>query len=71
MLSPHEFTTLLLVSDAPDQIDPHRDELRELLKRRLVAVELLASGHQCASVTAHGKSLLQAVRRHEPRGFSQ
>jgi hypothetical protein len=36
MLSPHEFTTLMLVKDAPDQIEADRAELRALLEHQLV-----------------------------------
>ena len=32
MLSPHEFATLLLVKDAPNQIDMEREELDALLE---------------------------------------
>jgi hypothetical protein len=45
MLSPHEFTTLMLVKQTPDEIELDRAELRTLLERQLVIVELLASGH--------------------------
>lgn len=33
MLSPHEFATLLLVKDSPNQVDMNRDELDALLER--------------------------------------
>ena len=33
MLSPHEFATLMLLKDAPDQIDPDRADLEALLER--------------------------------------
>jgi hypothetical protein len=36
MLSPHEFTTLMMIKDAPDQIEPDREELHALLERELV-----------------------------------
>ena len=63
MLSPHEFTTLMLVKDAPDQIDTNRAELHTLLERQLVIFELLASGHRRPRITPQGQALLNAVAR--------
>jgi hypothetical protein len=63
MLSPHEFTTLMLIKDAPDQVELDREELHTLLKRQLVIVELLASGHRRPRITQHGHAVLQAVAR--------
>jgi hypothetical protein len=63
MLSPHEFTTLMLVKDAPDQIELDLDELRILLERQLVIVELLASGQRRPQITPHGHAVLQAISR--------
>lgn len=34
MLSPHEFATLMLVRQAPDQLDMNRAELDALLERQ-------------------------------------
>lgn len=61
MLSPHEFTTLMMLQNAPDQIEPDRDELHALQERHLVIVELLASGHRRLRITPHGHALLQAI----------
>ncbi|MFM0089023.1 hypothetical protein PQR46_19110 [Paraburkholderia sediminicola] len=63
MLSPHEFTTLMLVKDAPDQIELEREDLRTLLERHLVIVELLASGHRRPRITSLGHAVLKAVAR--------
>jgi hypothetical protein len=63
MLSPHEFTTLMLVKDAPDQIEPDRQELHTLLDQHLVVVELLVSGHRRLRITPHGHVVLQAISR--------
>jgi hypothetical protein len=63
MLSPHEFATLMLVKDAPDQIDLDRAELDILLERQLVALEQLASGHLRPCLTFDGDFVLQAVGR--------
>ncbi|KAE8753533.1 hypothetical protein FSO04_44630 [Paraburkholderia madseniana] len=63
MLSPHEFATLMLIKDAPDQIELGRAELDMLLERQLIALERLASGHPRPHVTSEGASLLKAVAR--------
>lgn len=62
MLSAHEFATLMLVKDASDQIID-RHELDTLLERQLVAMEQLVNGAILPRVTAHGDSLLRALRR--------
>ncbi|TAM02408.1 MAG: hypothetical protein EPN70_16885 [Paraburkholderia sp.] len=63
MLSPHEFATLMLVKDSPDQIDLTREDLDVLLERQLVAMEQLASGIHRLWLTNDGDSLLQTIRR--------
>ena len=61
MLSPHEFATLMLVKDAPDQVELNRADLDVLLESQLVRLQRLASGHQRAEITVNGHSLLKAV----------
>jgi hypothetical protein len=61
MLSPHEFATLMLVKDAPDQLKLDRTELNTLLERQLIALERLASGNKRAELPPDGDLLLQAV----------
>ncbi|AUT61526.1 MULTISPECIES: hypothetical protein [Paraburkholderia] len=63
MLSPHEFATLMLIKDAPDQIELGRAELDTLLQRQLISLENLASGRPRAHVTSDGDSILKAVSR--------
>jgi hypothetical protein len=63
MLSPHEFATLLLVKDAPNQIDMEREELDALFERQLVQLERLASGLQQWRLTEIGDSALRAIKR--------
>ncbi|ASV98184.1 hypothetical protein GNZ12_01370 [Paraburkholderia sp. 1N] len=63
MLSPHEFATLLLVKDAPNQVDMEREELDALLERQLVQLERLASGNEQWRVTETGDSALRAIKR--------
>ena len=63
MLSPHEFATLMLVKDAPDQLKLDRTELNTLLERQLVTLEKLVSGHKRLQLTPDGDSLLEAVTR--------
>lgn len=63
MLSPHEFATLLLVQEAPNQVDMEREELDALLERQLVQLEQLASGRQQWRLTATGDSTIKAFKR--------
>ncbi|MGZ2749508.1 hypothetical protein [Burkholderia stagnalis] len=63
MLSPHEITTLMIVRDAPDQIEPDRDELVTLIEHRLIALDHPASGRRRVEVTAEGRAVLKAVSR--------
>jgi len=63
MLSPHEFATLMLVKDAPDQLELGRAELDTLLERQLISLENVASGRPRAQVTSDGDSILKAVAR--------
>ena len=69
MLSPHEFATLMLIRNAPEQIDMNRHELDTLLERQLVALEQRAEGHRLLSLTTAGRSLLDALGRAEPVSF--
>jgi hypothetical protein len=64
MLSPHEFATLLLLQEAPNQMEMVRDELDALLERQLVQLENLASGLQLWSLTASGDSTMKAIKRY-------
>ncbi|WP_426400415.1 hypothetical protein ACN9M1_20605 [Ralstonia sp. R-29] len=62
MLSAHEFATLMLVSQSPEQVDMNRAELETLLERQLVMLERAAEGHRRrAQLTDTGRLLLQAL----------
>jgi hypothetical protein len=61
MLSPHEFATLMLVRQAPDQLDMNRAELDTLLERQLVMLEHCASGARRAYLTGKGRTFLDAL----------
>jgi hypothetical protein len=63
MLSPHEFATLLLVKDAPNQVDMNREELDALLEQQLVQLEDLASDHRELRLTELGVTALKAIKR--------
>jgi hypothetical protein len=63
MLSPHEFATLMLVKDAPDQFEMDRAELDALLERQFISLEKLASGFLRPRITDNGDRLLKAVAR--------
>nr|WP_081079163.1 hypothetical protein [Burkholderia territorii] len=62
MLSPHEFATLMLVREAPDQIDMNRTELDALLERQLVMLEHCTPGRRVAHLTHKGRWMLDALR---------
>jgi len=61
MLSPHEFATLMLVRQAPDQLDMNRAELDALLERQLVMLEHCAAGRRRAHLTEKGRAFLDAL----------
>ena len=61
MLSPHELATLMVVKDAPDQIELDRRELHTLLEWELVRMVRLHSGDQQVHVTPTGYGVLRAV----------
>ncbi|MFP3563259.1 hypothetical protein [Paraburkholderia sp. SIMBA_030] len=63
MLSPHEFATLMLIKNAPDQIELDRAELDTLLERQLISLESLTSGRPRPHVTSDGDSILKAITR--------
>jgi hypothetical protein len=54
---------LLLVKDAPNQVDMEREELDALLERQLVQLERLASGNEQWRVTETGDNALRAIKR--------
>jgi hypothetical protein len=63
MLSPHEFATLLLVKDAPNQVDMDREELDALLEQQLVRLESLGTGLQQWRLTESGDTAIRAIKR--------
>ena len=68
MLSPHEFATLMLVRQAPDQLDMNRAELDALLERQLVMLEHCASGARRAYLTVKGRTFLDALHPDDTSG---
>lgn len=62
MLSPHEFATLMLVIDSPEQVEMDRPELDQLLERQLVELESLGGGHQQLRVTREGQHLMRNIK---------
>jgi hypothetical protein len=63
MLSPHEFATLMLVKNTPEQLGLDHAELDILLEHQLVALETLPAGQQRPKITSDGVSVLKAVTR--------
>jgi hypothetical protein len=70
MLSPHEFTTLILVNAAPDQIQPDRDELRALVESHLISLDTSGEGPPRVRITSHGKAILEAFDRYRAGGLA-
>ena len=68
MLTPHEFATLMLVRQAPDQLDIYRAELDALLERQLVMLEHCASGARRAHLTGKGRMFLNALHPDDTSG---
>jgi len=68
MLSPHEFATLVLVRQAPDQLDMNRAEVDALLERQLVMLEHCASGARRAYLTGKGRTFLDALHPDDMAG---
>jgi hypothetical protein len=63
MLSPHEFATLMLLKDAPDQSELDRADVEALLERQLITLEKPASGQRRPLITMNGDSVLKAAAR--------
>ena len=63
MLSPHEYATLMLVKDCPEQIDLTREELDVLIKRHLITMEQPLPGTHCPCLTNDGNALLRNIKR--------
>jgi hypothetical protein len=63
MLSPHEFATLMLVRNAPDQINLAHADLDTLLTYRLVALDQDPPGSARPYVTHQGEAVLYAMTR--------
>lgn len=63
MLSAHELATLLLVKNAPWQIDVDRAELDVLRAMQLIANEPLETGLSFPRVTPRGSAVLSAFAR--------
>ncbi|MGF6446160.1 hypothetical protein [Paraburkholderia youngii] len=59
MLSPHEYATLVLVRNAPAQIDRERCEFKTLLEQRLIDLEWDGENGGLPVLTEQGKTLLE------------
>jgi hypothetical protein len=62
MLSPHELATLILVKNAPDQIELDRVELGILLMLQLVVLKEFGS-KQYPHITRYGEYILKAAEQ--------
>ena len=61
MLSHYELATLILVRDAPDQVELNQPDLSALLERGLVSLERRPSGTRFPRVTTHGSFVLRLL----------
>ncbi|TCK33828.1 hypothetical protein B0G84_8164 [Paraburkholderia sp. BL8N3] len=61
MLSLHECAVLLLVKNAPDQVDPIGADLQRLLACDLVVLERSPCGRQSLRLTADGHVMLGVI----------
>ena len=61
MLSPHEITTLILVTRSPEQVELSRADLLALRDKRLVRLVCVTSGLILPFVTPVGHALLVAL----------
>ncbi len=66
MLSPHELAALILVKNAPDQIERDRVDLAALLERQLISFENIEGNRRRPTLTPSGDSVLEAVVRYRP-----
>jgi hypothetical protein len=67
MLSPHEFATLVLVNETPDQADLDFSDIQALLASQLVTLEKLGPSCRRPQVTLQGYVLLKAFGRPRAR----
>ncbi|SCU90025.1 conserved hypothetical protein [Cupriavidus necator] len=63
MLSPHEFATLILVNDAPEQVGLDNADVEALLANQLVTLEKLGPCSYRPTVTLQGYVFLKALGR--------
>lgn len=68
MLSHHEIATLMIVASAPDQLEVDHADLRTLLDRGLVKLEIRTAGCTLAHVSHAGQHLVERLQtREQPR----
>jgi hypothetical protein len=66
MLSPHEFAVLMLINDAPDQIEEACSDLAALLERRFVSFDTTGGNPRRPILTEKGETILRAAFRYRP-----
>jgi len=66
VLSPHEFAALMLVKNAPDQIERDRIDLAALLERQLVSFENMEDDRHRPILTPSGNCVLELAARYRP-----
>jgi hypothetical protein len=63
MLSPHEFSTLLLIEHSPFQVEPRSTDLANLQREKLVRIETGAGGELQVRLTSRGYEVLGRLQR--------
>jgi len=61
MLTPHEIATLILVANAPGEVEVDRPDLHSLLERDLVEVDRSSSGRRQIRMSAVGEQLVMRL----------
>jgi hypothetical protein len=61
MLTPHEIATLILVANAPEEVEVGRPDLCSLLKRDLVQLDRASSGRRQMRVSTCGEQLVMRL----------
>jgi hypothetical protein len=63
MLSPHEFSTLLLIEHSPFQVEPRSTDLANLQREKLVRIESGKGGELQVRLTSRGYEVLGRLQR--------
>jgi hypothetical protein len=68
MLTPHELATLILLVDAPDQVQTDCADFNALLQYKLARVDVIEAGAAQARATEGGCHLAESLRLNRSHG---